>query len=69
MVQTLVKPLTLETFLKLPETKPASEFLDISSGLYSKISTGTSNLPSACQILPAVLKRLWPAQKGLGSTI
>ncbi|MEL6555689.1 MAG: Uma2 family endonuclease [Cyanobacteria bacterium J06621_11] len=28
MVQTPVKPLTLEDFLQLPETKPASEFLD-----------------------------------------
>ncbi|MBC6475205.1 MAG: Uma2 family endonuclease [Hormoscilla sp. GM102CHS1] len=28
MVQTLSKPLTLEEFLKLPETKPASEYID-----------------------------------------
>jgi Uma2 family endonuclease len=28
MVQTPTKPLTLEDFLKLPETKPASEFID-----------------------------------------
>jgi Uma2 family endonuclease len=28
MVQTLVKPLTLEAFLVLPETKPASEYID-----------------------------------------
>jgi len=28
MVQTPVKPLTLEEFLKLPETKPACEFID-----------------------------------------
>ncbi len=28
MVQTPVKPLTLDEFLKLPETKPASEFID-----------------------------------------
>lgn len=28
MVQTPAKPLTLEDFLKLPETKPASEFID-----------------------------------------
>lgn len=28
MVQTPTKPLTLEAFLQLPETKPASEFLD-----------------------------------------
>lgn len=28
MVQTPVKPLTLEKFLKLPETKPACEFID-----------------------------------------
>jgi Uma2 family endonuclease len=27
MVQSLTKPLTLEEFLKLPETKPASEFI------------------------------------------
>jgi Uma2 family endonuclease len=28
MVQTPTKPLTLDQFLKLPETKPASEFID-----------------------------------------
>ncbi|MGG6269070.1 Uma2 family endonuclease [Leptolyngbya sp. AN03gr2] len=28
MVQTPIKPLTLEEFLQLPETKPASEFID-----------------------------------------
>jgi Uma2 family endonuclease len=28
MVQTLPKPVTLEEFLKLPETKPASEYVD-----------------------------------------
>jgi len=28
MVQTPVKPLTLESFLDLPETKPASEYFD-----------------------------------------
>nr|WP_322096167.1 Uma2 family endonuclease [Pseudanabaena cinerea] len=28
MVQTPVKPLTLQEFLKLPETKPACEFID-----------------------------------------
>ncbi len=28
MVQSLTKPLTLEEFLKLPETKPASELID-----------------------------------------
>jgi Uma2 family endonuclease len=28
MVQTPTKPLTLDEFLKLPETKPASEFID-----------------------------------------
>ncbi len=28
MVQTPTKPLTLEEFLQLPETKPASEFID-----------------------------------------
>lgn len=28
MVQTPLKPITLEAFLKLPETKPASEYLD-----------------------------------------
>lgn len=28
MVQTLSKPLTLEEFLMLPETKPASEYID-----------------------------------------
>jgi Uma2 family endonuclease len=28
MVQTPVKPLTLEAFLELPETKPASEYID-----------------------------------------
>lgn len=28
MVQTAAKPLTLDEFLKLPETKPASEFID-----------------------------------------
>ncbi|MGV0024798.1 Uma2 family endonuclease [Phormidesmis priestleyi] len=28
MVQTSTKPLTLEEFLQLPETKPASEFID-----------------------------------------
>jgi Uma2 family endonuclease len=28
MVQTPIKPLTLEDFLKLPETKPASEFIN-----------------------------------------
>jgi Uma2 family endonuclease len=28
MVQTPTKTLTLEEFLKLPETKPASEFID-----------------------------------------
>ncbi|MBD2007020.1 MULTISPECIES: Uma2 family endonuclease [Cyanophyceae] len=28
MVQTSAKPLTLEEFLKLPETKPASEYID-----------------------------------------
>lgn len=28
MVQTPVKPLTIEAFLALPETKPASEFID-----------------------------------------
>ena len=28
MIQTSLKPITLEDFLKLPETKPASEFID-----------------------------------------
>jgi Uma2 family endonuclease len=28
MVQTSIKPITLEEFLKLPETKPASEYID-----------------------------------------
>jgi Uma2 family endonuclease len=28
MVQTSIKPISLEAFLKLPETKPASEFVD-----------------------------------------
>lgn len=28
MVQTPSKPITLEEFLRLPETKPASEFID-----------------------------------------
>lgn len=28
MVQTPTKPLTLEAFLTLPETKPASEYID-----------------------------------------
>jgi Uma2 family endonuclease len=28
MIQTLTKPLTLDQFLKLPETKPASEFVN-----------------------------------------
>jgi len=28
MVQTLPKSLTLQEFLKLPETKPASEYID-----------------------------------------
>jgi Uma2 family endonuclease len=28
MVRTPSKPLTLEEFLKLPETKPASEYID-----------------------------------------
>ncbi|MGA0201309.1 MAG: Uma2 family endonuclease, partial [Prochlorotrichaceae cyanobacterium] len=28
MIQVLSKPLTLEAFLALPETKPASEFID-----------------------------------------
>ena len=28
MVQTPTKPVTLDEFLKLPETKPASEFID-----------------------------------------
>jgi Uma2 family endonuclease len=28
MVQTSIKPIALEAFLKLPETKPASEFID-----------------------------------------
>ncbi len=28
MVQTSIKPITLEAFLKLPETKPASEFIE-----------------------------------------
>lgn len=28
MVQTLPKPITLKAFLKLPETKPASEYID-----------------------------------------
>ncbi len=28
MVQTPIKPLTLETFLAMPDTKPASELID-----------------------------------------
>ena len=28
MVQTLIKSMNLETFLAIPETKPASEFVD-----------------------------------------
>ena len=28
MVQSLSQPITLEEFLKLPETKPASEYID-----------------------------------------
>ena len=28
MVQTPIKPITLEEFLQLPETKPASEYID-----------------------------------------
>ena len=28
MVQTPLKPLTLDAFLAMPETKPASEFID-----------------------------------------
>jgi Uma2 family endonuclease len=28
MVQTSIKPITLEEFLNLPETKPANEYMD-----------------------------------------
>jgi Uma2 family endonuclease len=46
MVQTIPKPVTLEEFLKFPETKPASEYIDgriiqkpMSQGKHSTIQT------------------------------
>jgi Uma2 family endonuclease len=55
MVQTSIKPLNLDEFLKLPETKPASEFIDgqiiqkpVPQG---KHSTVRSDLTSAINII------------------
>ena len=51
MVQNHIKPLTLETFLALPETKPASEFIDrkivqkpMPLGKHSALQSGISEL-------------------------
>ncbi len=55
MVQTSIKPLSLEEFLKLPETKPASEFIDgqiIQKPMpQGKHSTVQSDLTSAINII------------------
>jgi Uma2 family endonuclease len=51
MIQTLPKPVTLEEFLKLPETKPASEYIDgrviqkpLPQGKHSTIQTELSTI-------------------------
>lgn len=56
MVQALPKPLTLEAFLQLPETKPASEYIDgqisqkpMSQGKHSAIQGDL--VPSINQVL------------------
>ena len=55
MVQTSIKPLSLDEFLKLPETKPASEFIDgqiIQKPMpQGKHSTVQSDLTSAINII------------------
>jgi Uma2 family endonuclease len=55
MVQTSIKPLTLDEFLKLPETTPASEFIDgqiIQKPMpQGKHSTVQSDLTSAINII------------------
>jgi Uma2 family endonuclease len=54
MVQTPAKPLTLEEFLKLPETKPASEYVDgqiiqkpMPQGKHSILQTDLSSTANA----------------------
>ncbi|MEO1637059.1 MAG: Uma2 family endonuclease [Cyanobacteria bacterium J06631_9] len=51
MVQTPTKPMTLAAFLKLPETEPASEFIDgkitqkpMPKGKHSRLQTKLSNV-------------------------
>lgn len=51
MVQTPVKPVTLEAFLKLPETEPTCEFIDgkitqkpMPKGKHSRLQTKLSNV-------------------------
>lgn len=53
MVQTPTKPITLAAFLELPETKPASEFIDgkitqkpMPKGKHSRLQTKLSNVLS-----------------------
>ncbi|WP_373541628.1 Uma2 family endonuclease [Chamaesiphon sp.] len=66
MVQTPIKPITIEAFLQLPETKPASEFID---GQISqkpmpqgKHSTIQGDLVSAIDIIlkPVRIARAYP---------
>ncbi len=54
MVQTQSRPLTLEAFLKLPETKPASEYMDgqiiqkpMSQGKHSALQLDFTNIINA----------------------
>jgi len=63
MAQTPTKPLTLETFLQLPETKPASEYLDgrisqkpMPKGRHSALQTELAALINAA-VKPAKVAR------------
>jgi Uma2 family endonuclease len=55
MIQTPTKPITLEEFLKLPETEPSSEYIDgqilqkpMPQGKHSTIQTELSTTVMQC---------------------
>jgi Uma2 family endonuclease len=66
MVQTPIKPITIEAFLQLPETKPASEFIDgqiVQKPMpQGKHSTIQGDLGSAINVIlkPARIARAYP---------
>jgi Uma2 family endonuclease len=65
MVQTPVQPIRLSDFLKLPETKPASEFID--GHLLQKPMPQGKHSTFQCDLVPAINISLpigvWPRLK------